>query len=102
MKNYDTVLDALKGLQEQGFTYDFNLRQDCIYCHSESQHLFPHEFEIKEIHRFESMSDPSENAVVYAIDSPAHGIKGTLLNAYGIYADPLSNDLIAKMENIDC
>lgn len=101
MKSYETMLDALNDLQKKGFTYDFNLRQDCIYCSSEQQSFQPHEFEIREVHRFEEMSDPSENAVVYAIESPGHGIKGTLVNAYGIYSDSFSGELIEKMNQLD-
>ena len=78
MKSYDSILDSPNDLQDQGFTYDFNLRQDCLYCQNEEQHIYPHEFEIREVYRFEGMSDPSESAVIYAIDSPVHGIKGTL------------------------
>lgn len=100
MKNYETILEALNDLQHQGYTYDFNLRQDCIYCQQEDTSILPNEFEITEVHRFEDMSDPSENAVVYAIDSPMHEIKGTLVNAYGIYSDALSNDLIERMNRI--
>ncbi len=32
MKNYETLLDAIKDLSQQGFSYDFYLDEDGIYC----------------------------------------------------------------------
>lgn len=101
MKSYETILEALNDLQRQGYTYDFNLQQDCLYCQPVDKRILPNEFEIKEIHRFEAMSDPSENAVLYVIDSPLHGIKGTMVNAFGIYSDTLSSELVKKINQRD-
>lgn len=97
MKTYDSVIQALTDLKSSGFTVDFNLKDDCI-CSTDENHLFkPEEFEIVRVYRFEGMSDPDENAVVYAIEAIDHGIKGTLVNAYGIYADPISAALADKL-----
>ncbi|MBS1646202.1 MAG: hemerythrin domain-containing protein [Bacteroidetes bacterium] len=97
-KIYATVLEALTDLNKRGYTYDFNLQQDCVYCHDKKISLRPNEFHIVETHRFEAMSDPSENAVIYVIESPVHEIKGVLLNAYGVYSDSISSELIAKLK----
>jgi hypothetical protein len=97
MKTFDTVLQALTELKSEGFSVDFNLKEDSIHS-PDAMHTFkPDEFEIVRIYRFEGMSDPDENAVVYAIESIDHGIKGTLVNSYGIYADSISAELAEKL-----
>ena len=41
---------------------------------------------ITAVYRFEGMSDPDDNVVLYAIESNT-GVKGLLVDAYGAYAD---------------
>jgi len=81
-------------LNKRGFTYDFNLQKDCVYCNDKK--FNPYEFHIVETHRFENMSDPSDDTVVYAIVSQKNDIKGILVNACGIYSDSNSFELISK------
>jgi hypothetical protein len=57
----------------------------------------PGEFEIVEVHRFEGDTDPADEAVVYAIQSK-HGEKGVLVNAFGVYSDRVSDELIEKLK----
>ena len=42
---------------------------------------------IAEYHRFEGVSDPGDMSIVYAIETRS-GIRGTLVDAFGVYADP--------------
>jgi hypothetical protein len=94
MYTYDTVTDAVKGLKDRGFTIDFNLLENCIVCNDTKFNV--NDFEIVEFHRFEGDSDPSDEAVVYAIQSN-NGMKGVLVNGYGISADALSSEMAKKL-----
>jgi hypothetical protein len=94
MPAYDTVSQALNGLKDRGFILDFNLKRNCIEC--EGQKFDPKDFEIAEFHRFEGNSDPGDEAVVYAIESK-NGKKGVLVNAFGVYSEPLSDEMIKKL-----
>ena len=94
MHAYDTVTEAIKGLKTRGFTVDFNLHENCLVCHAEK--FDPKDFEIVEVYRFEGNSDPSDEAVVYGIESIT-GMKGVLVNGYGISADSLSSDMAKKL-----
>ena len=96
MYNYDTVTQAVNGLKQRGYTFDFNLENNAIVCHTTPVSLAPSEFEIDEVYRFEGNSDPADEAVVYAIASK-HGHKGVLVNGYGISADDVSDEMIAKL-----
>ena len=94
MYTYDTVTEAVKGLKDRGFTIDFNLLENCIVCNDTKFNV--NDFEIVEFHRFEGDSDPSDEAVVYAIQSN-DGMKGVLVNGYGISADALSSEMAKKL-----
>jgi hypothetical protein len=94
MMVYDTVSEALNGLNTRGFNLDFNLQENCLVCHDEKFDV--NDFEIVEVHRFEGDTDPSDEAVVYAIQS-VNGLKGVLVNGYGISADAMNADVIKKL-----
>ena len=96
MKTFETLTEALNDLKLRGYDLDFNLKEDCIEClHSRTQ-LSANEFEITETYHFDGSTDVDDEVVLYAIESKA-GLKGTLVNAYGIYADSISDALIAKL-----
>lgn len=94
MISYDTVSQAINGLKERGYTLDFNLKATCVEC--EGQNFNPKDFEISEVYRFEGISDPGDEAVVFAIESK-NGLKGVLVNAFGIYSEPLSDEMVKKL-----
>lgn len=94
MHTYDTVSAAVNGLKERGYTVDFNLDENCIVCHSDRFNV--NDFEIVEVHRFEGNTDPSDEAVVYAIESK-NGMKGVLVNGYGISADTMDAEMAKKL-----
>lgn len=97
MESYDTVVRALDGLKKRGYTTDFNLAFDKLICNETKVYLDPDEFEITEVYRFEGETNPSDEAVVYAIESKSKDMKGVLVNAYGVYADPLSDAMVKKL-----
>ena len=94
MYSYDTVSEAVNGLKARGFELDFNLQENCLIC--DAGKLDVKDFEIVEVYRFEGNSDPSDEAVVYAIESIT-GMKGVLVNGYGISADAMSSDMAKKL-----
>ena len=97
MRSYDTVTGALKDLKLRGYTVDFNIAFDKIICSDNKICLNPHEFEIVEVFRFEGDSNPSDEDVVYAIESKDGKIKGVLTSAYGMYAESISTEMIQKL-----
>jgi hypothetical protein len=97
MKSYDTVTEALQDLKSKGYTIDFNIAFDKIICSDNKICLNPNEFEITAVHRFEGDTNPSDEDVVYAIESKDSKIKGTMTSAYGMYAESISNEMIQKL-----
>ncbi|MDO6391293.1 phosphoribosylpyrophosphate synthetase [Pontibacter sp. BT731] len=94
--SYDTLSGALNGLKQRGYTEDFNLKENCIICATKPLELKPEEFDIEEGHRFEGMSNPDDNSVVYAISS-TYGVKGVLVDAYGAYAEAITPEMAQKL-----
>jgi hypothetical protein len=97
MENYETVVGAINGLKERGYTLDFNIAFDKITCAQNGACLNPSEFEITETYRFEGETNPSDEDVVYAVESKDHQMKGVLTSAYGIYADTINADMLKKL-----
>src|SRR5687767_13764593 len=96
MKNYNTVSEAITDLKKRRYGEDFNLKPHCLECASQDLELHPVNFTVDEFHRFEGMSNPDDNCIVFAISSK-DGVKGTLLDAYGVYAENLSETIIRKL-----
>lgn len=99
MKVYSNVVEALGDLKLRGYSTDFNLKPDCLECPSMQLQLHPEEFEVHEVYRFEGASNPDDNSVLYAIESN-QGLKGVLIDAYGVYAEALSLEMATKLKNV--
>lgn len=97
MEAYDTVTGALNGLKAKGYNLDFNIAFDTIKCDEHGICLNPDEFEITEVYRFEGDTNPSDEDVVYAVESKDRKIKGTITSAYGIYSDNVNDALLKKL-----
>ncbi|WP_210521585.1 cupin domain-containing protein [Hymenobacter terricola] len=92
-----TVSEVLAHLKKDGYTADFNLTDTCLVCPESALRLHPTEFVVDRHYRFEGASDPGDEAVVYAISSPVHHVKGTLVNGYGMYSETLADDLVKAL-----
>ncbi len=93
---YKDIADAVESLKEKGFTYTYELDGKFISC-AELEHKYvADEVKIVESHIFDSGTDPGSESTVYAIESHK-GIKGLLIVAYGVYADPEKARLIDKL-----
>src|SRR6187402_669639 len=95
-KYYASLSEATNDLRARGYTYDFNLMPDCIECPSLQLQLSPEKFTVDEFHRFEGMSSTDDNSIVFAISSE-NGLKGVLVDAYGMYANSLNQNMIKKL-----
>lgn len=96
-RDFDTLSEAMNALKKEGYTEDFNLLQESLVCRNRSFKVFADEFEIDEFYRFEGMSNPSDNSILYAISSKKHGIKGLLVNGYGIYSEDITDKMMKKL-----
>lgn len=98
MEAYETLSEAMIALKAQGYTVDFNLKQNCIECTNGLYKLFADDFKIDKSFRFDVDEDPSDQSVLYAVSSEKYGVKGILVGGYGIYSDSVTNDLLEKLK----
>lgn len=97
-ENYGTLSETVNSLVQAGYTLDFNIHQECLIYHHNNTVLSPDEFQIDMVYRFEGATNPDDESIVYAISSAKHGVKGILVNGYGISADEASSKLVEKLQ----
>lgn len=95
--HYHTLTDAIEKLQADGYNRNFNQLENTLECKELSCEYKPEEFTIVKTYRFEGMSSTDDNSVLYAIETN-NGEKGLLVDAYGVYADALSPEMIQKFK----
>jgi len=97
MKTFDNLLEAIDHFKSIGYTMDFNLAFDKLICTENIVRLHPEKFEIIESIRFDENTDPAEESIMYVLESRDGKFKGTMVSAFGTYADDISKELLDKL-----
>jgi hypothetical protein len=92
-----TLIEITDELRKEGYTEDFNLKENCLECRERGFSLFHHDFQVDKFFRLEGETDPSDEVIIYAISALTNGSKGVLVNSYGIYADPVASEMLEKL-----
>jgi hypothetical protein len=98
--SYDTLSEAVNDLVKRGYTTDFLLQEEkeCLLCSNSSLELSPEDFTIDEVYRFEGMTDPADESIVFAVSSIKHDVKGVVINSFGARFDYRSSKLVAHLK----
>lgn len=97
MKDYGTLSQAMNKLKlEEGYEYDFNLMDEKIEIKATKEAFATHEFDVDKVLRFEGMTNPGDNSILYAISTES-GKKGLLVDGYGISSGQVSKELLDKL-----
>jgi hypothetical protein len=94
---YETLSQAVEDLKERGYTYNFQYEDACLFCDKISEKFIASDLKITQVYRFEGVSDPDDNDVLYVIESK-NGHKGILIDAYGVYADEHKSAFISNIQ----
>ena len=97
MKSLATCLNRMI---KDGYKEDFKVTDDGLLGLQKNKLYKPDHVHIVNFFRFEGNSDPDDNAILYVIETD-DGARGTLVDGYGIYADPQVEEFIKKVENIN-
>lgn len=81
----------------EGFSDDFKMAHNGLKSLKTEKVYQPEEINVVNFFRFEGQSDPDDNTIMYAIET-TDGLKGTLVDAYGAYAD---KDLAEFMKHVE-
>jgi hypothetical protein len=98
MSKYDNLVEAIDALRKEGYTEDFNLRENSIVCSAGKYQFSPNEFHIDKYFRFDGDTNPEEESILYAISSNDSQVKGVLVNGYGTSSEPLTDEMLAKLK----
>ena len=82
-----TVTEIIQALKDEGYIHEFCIKEDTLNCNSTGSIYVSGELIIEKTERYEGDSDPSDNAIIYALTAK-DGSKGTLIDSYGVYSDP--------------
>ena len=93
ISTYTGLARTIQDLRKKGFTANFEFLNH-TFTDVESKRTFTaDQLDIIDHQRFEGMSDPDDMSVLYAIECN-DGTKGTIVDAFGTYADPELGDFL--------
>ncbi len=93
---YRTMTEAVKGLQERGFTANFEFAAGLVHDVTSRRTFRADELTIVEHHRFEGSSDPDDMSVCYALEA-RDGTRGVFVDAYGTYASTEVSEFLTRI-----
>lgn len=91
-QNFETLSQATQHYNQQGYTVNFKLKSDCIENSDNETTIKPDGFTVDAVHRFEGMTNPADNTIMYAITCD-EGKKGVAVEAYGVDSVILNDDM---------
>ena len=94
-----TLTLCLNKLLSDGYTEDFKASDKGLLSVQSEKVYTPRQIHVVNFYRFEGASDPADNSILYAIET-SDGVKGTLVDAYGPYADIKVNQFMKEVEDI--
>lgn len=94
-----TLVSCLNLLVKEGFSDDYKVLDSGLKSLKRERIYTPDEVKILNYYRFEGLSDPADNTILYAIET-ADGGRGTLVDAFGPYADTKVTEFMQKVEDI--
>jgi hypothetical protein len=94
-----TLASCLNKIVKDGYGENFKVTDEGLQSLETEKIYKPEQVHIVNFFRFEGASDPSDSAILYVIET-TDGAKGSLTDAYGMYADPEIDTFIKEVENI--
>jgi hypothetical protein len=88
---------CLEKLAAKGFNDQYKVLDGKLHCLTSGHSFAPQDLKAVNFYRFEGVSNPDDMAILYAIETN-DGRKGTLIDAYGYYADTQLGDFMKSVE----
>jgi hypothetical protein len=74
-----TIVDAIVDLQSRGYSFDFSLLHNKLFCAQQKRFFGLEDFDILEQYSFQPDDATGKKTLVYGIESLSFGLKGILL-----------------------
>jgi hypothetical protein len=95
----ETLSQAVDRLTAAGYTDDFRAEPDGMRAVVAGVIYRPESLAIEEVVRFEGISDPADEAIVFALHCREDGIKGTYTVPFGPEMGALDAEMIRGLRN---
>ena len=97
--NMTEMQRCLQKATDRGYTNQFRATERGLNC-VDTDHVYqPDQVWVTNFFRFEGISDPDDMSILYEIEA-YDGCKGTLIDAYGVYADAKVGRFMLDVEEI--
>ncbi|MCD6063965.1 MAG: hypothetical protein K0R82_1876 [Flavipsychrobacter sp.] len=96
----NTLTACVNKVVKDGYTDSFKVTQRGLYSCSTDKYFTPADVKVVNFYRFEGESDPADSSILYVMETSS-GDKGTLIDAYGPYADENVNKFIREVEDMN-
>jgi hypothetical protein len=100
VRDLKTLKQCLDHVMAEGFKEDFKVAGSDLTSLQTGHAFKPEEIKVVNFYRFEGPSNPDDNGILYAIETD-DGTKGTLVDAYGVYADEEVGNFITQVQDIN-
>jgi hypothetical protein len=95
-----SMLEVLSNLRKEGYTTDFKVTGDEQLSTMDDKETFrPEQVRIVNFYRFEGESNPDDMSILYVLETKT-GLKGTISNSYGTYADGGTDIFLKKVQDL--
>ena len=88
---------CMNKLEEKGFTDQYQVESGVLHCLTNGKTYHAEDVVTLNFYRFEGISNLDDMSILYAIET-ADGRKGTLVDAFGMYAN---QELGEFMQNVE-
>ncbi len=99
LKEAKSLSEATSFLREEGYTDTVQFENDQLVLNE--QNVSPQNLVLEHTKRFEGMTNPADNTILYAVKSKDGRRKGLLIDSYGAKSSELIAEIIKEIENHD-
>ncbi len=93
----ESLAQVVDRLSAAGYADDFRAEPDGLRAIAAGCVHAPESLVIHEVVRFEGITDPDDEAIVFALRCAEHGTKGTYAVPYGINMEPLDAEMVRRL-----
>lgn len=91
------LVHCLEKLVARGYKDDYKVKDGKLHCLTSGLSFQQQDIKAVNFYRFEGVTNPDDMEILYAIQTN-DGRKGTLVDAYGFYADTELGDFMKTVE----
>lgn len=94
-----SLTNCLNKMVQEGYSENFTITDKGLASIQYHNYYQPDQIAVVNFFRFEGESDPDDNAILYVIETN-DGVRGTLVDAYGVYTDSKLSQFMKNVETI--